>query len=103
MKFYGEIGFSKTIETEPGIWKEQTEPYFYFGDVIKNNRYYQSSNKVNDDFNISDVFSILADAYAFENFSFIRYVKYMGAKWKVNNVEIQYPRLILTTGGLYNG
>ena len=26
----------------------------------------------------------------------------MGAKWKITDVEVQYPRLLLTIGGLYN-
>jgi len=26
----------------------------------------------------------------------------MGAKWKITNVEVQYPRLILTIGGVYH-
>jgi hypothetical protein len=31
------------------------------------------------------------------------YVEFMGAKWKISNVEVQYPRLILTIGEVYNG
>ena len=31
------------------------------------------------------------------------YVELMGEKWKVTDVEIQYPRLILSIGGVYNG
>lgn len=27
----------------------------------------------------------------------------MGARWKVTEVQIDYPRLTLTLGGLYNG
>jgi hypothetical protein len=27
----------------------------------------------------------------------------MGANWKISNVEVHYPRLILTIGGVYNG
>jgi hypothetical protein len=29
-------------------------------------------------------------------------VEYMGTKWKVSNVEVKYPRLILSLGGVYN-
>ena len=32
----------------------------------------------------------------------MRYVEFMGAKWKISSVEVQYPRLILTVGGVYN-
>ena len=30
-------------------------------------------------------------------------VKFMGAKWKISSVDVQYPRLRLTIGGVYNG
>jgi hypothetical protein len=30
------------------------------------------------------------------------YVEFMGTKWKITNVEVQYPRLILSVGGVYN-
>ena len=52
---------------------------------------------------ISNLISIIADPYAYKSFHSMRYVEFMGNKWKVANVEIQYPRLILTIGGLYNG
>lgn len=32
----------------------------------------------------------------------MRYIEFMGAKWKITNIEVQYPRLILTVGGVYN-
>ena len=52
---------------------------------------------------ISNEITILADAYAFQNYQNIRYAEVMGARWKVNYVEVQYPRLRLTLGGVYNG
>jgi hypothetical protein len=34
----------------------------------------------------------------------MRYVEFMGAKWKVSSVDAtKRPRLVLTLGGLYNG
>jgi hypothetical protein len=27
----------------------------------------------------------------------------MGANWKITNVEVEFPRIILTLGGVYNG
>ena len=43
------------------------------------------------------------DPYAYEKFSSIVYAEFMGAKWKVTDIEVQHPRLILTIGGLWNG
>lgn len=102
-KYFGKIGYSVTQETVPGVWEESVTERSYYGDLIKNTRRYQSADKVNDDLSISNEISILADPYAYENFHSMKYVEFMGAKWKVTNVEVQYPRLILTVGGVYNG
>ena len=102
-KFYGTIGYAKTVETMPGVWTEQITERDYYGDVIKNSRRLQSSDKVNDDININNQISIVADPYAINNFHSMRYAEFMGAKWKISDVEVQYPRLLLTLGGLYNG
>lgn len=102
-KFYGTIGYAKTVETMPGVWTEQITERDYYGDVIRNSRRLQSSDKVNDDINISNQISIVADPYAINNFHSMRYAEFMGAKWKISDVEVQYPRLLLTLGGLYNG
>lgn len=101
-KFYGEIGFGTSIETSPGVYEDQVTTRNYYGDLIKNTRRLESSGSVNDDVNISNQISIVADPYANENFYTMRYVKFMGAKWKISDVEVQYPRLILTIGGVYN-
>lgn len=102
-KFYGRIGFAETVETAPGVWTENIVDYNYFGDIIRNARRLQSSDQLNDDINISNEISIVADPYANQNFHSMRYVEFMGAKWKITNVEVRYPRLILTVGGVYNG
>ena len=102
-KFYGTIGYVKTVETEPGMWEEQKTERQYSGELVKNTRRLESSGGVNDNVNISNEVSIVADPYAYENFHAMRYIKFMGAKWKINNVEVRYPRLILTNGGVYNG
>lgn len=102
-KFYGVIGYIETVEVEPGIWKEQVVERKYIYDLTRNTSKFQPSGGVNDDVNISNSISVVADPYANENFHQIRYVEFMGAKWKVTNVEVVYPRLILTVGGVYNG
>ena len=101
-KFHGNVGYIETVEVEPGCWEEQTIERPYYGDLIRNTSRYQSSGGVNDDITISNNISIVADPYANENFQHMRYVVFMGAKWKITNVEIQYPRIILTVGGVYN-
>lgn len=100
-KFYGAIGFNETRETTPGVWTEEIVERNYYGDLIRNTRRLQSSEYLNDDINVSNEISIVADPYATQNFHSMRYVAFMGAKWKISNVDVQYPRLILTLGGLY--
>ena len=103
MKWHGVIGFSDTVEEEPGIWIDDILEHTYYGDILRNTRSLQNSGGVNDDINVSNQISIIADPYAMRTFHSIRYVEFMGTKWKVTNVEVQYPRLILTIGGVYNG
>lgn len=103
-KWYGIIGYSDTENSVPGVWTDKITERKYCGDVIRNtNRWSTSSESVNDDLNIDNQFSILADPFARDNCHNMKYIEFMGAKWKITNVEVQYPRLILTIGGLYNG
>lgn len=103
-KWCGKVGYSVTEETEPGIWESKITEYEYYGNLVKNTtRKFQSSNEVNDNINILNNISIVADPFAYENFSHIEYAEFMGIKWKVSDVEVKYPRLIMTLGGVYNG
>lgn len=102
-KFFGKIGYAETVETTPGVWEEKITEREYFGDLIHNTRSLQSGEQLNDNINISNEISIVADPFAYENFHSMRYVEFMNAKWKISSVEVQYPRLILSVGGLYNG
>lgn len=102
-KFYGKIGYAISEETVPGVWIEQIVERSYYGDVIRNIRRLQSSENLNDNINVSNEISIVADAFANQNFHSMRYVEYMGTKWKVSSIEVKYPRLILSIGGVYNG
>lgn len=102
-KFYGEIGYVITTEVSPGVWKEKPVKRKYYGELIRNTRRLQSADQLNDNINVANEISIVADPFANENFHSMRYVEFMGAKWKISNVEVKYPRLILTIGGVYNG
>lgn len=101
-KFYGAIGYAETVETA-GVWEEKITERNYYGDLIRNTRMIQSANQLNDNVNVANEISIVADPFAYQNFHSMRYVEFMGARWKITNVDVQYPRLILTVGGVYNG
>ena len=102
-KWYGVIGYADTVEVEPGIWDEQVIERPYYGELIRNTRRLQTTDKVNDDLTISNQISIVSDPYAINNFHAMKYAVLWGTKWKITSVEVQYPRLVLEVGGVYNG
>lgn len=103
-KFYGPIGYAETVETSPGVWKDRITVRNYYGEVIRNtSKWSTSSDSTNDNLNVDNQISIVADPFAYQNFYSMKYIEFMGAKWKIIKVEPKHPRLILTIGGLYNG
>ena len=102
-KFMGVIGYVKLVQTKPGVWVEQPFERRYFGDVLRTARRLEPSQQVNDNVTISNQLSILADGYAYEHILDMRYVVLWKQKWKITNVDVQRPRLLLTLGGKYNG
>ena len=102
-KWFGKIGYAETVETAPGVWEEQITVREYYGDLTRNTRRLQTADKVNDDININNELSIVSDPYAIDHFCTMRYAELMGTKWKITNVEVQFPRLVLSLGGVYYG
>lgn len=103
MKFYGKVGYAISEEVDQDVWEDKIVEHTYTGDVIRNTKKWERSDDRNDNMDINNSISIVADAFAYEHFSTIKYISWMGSLWKVNSVEIQRPRLILGVGGLYNG
>ena len=103
-KFYGKIGYVVTEETSPGIWSErELDPKNYYGDILTNVRRWEPTRNINDNLSIGNRISILADPFAFENIQAMKWIEFMGAKWKISSVDVEYPRLIITMGDVYNG
>lgn len=101
-KYFGKIGFM-SYEKNHGVFEEKCVERPYRGDLIRNTRRYDTSDKLNDDLTISNEISIIADAYANQNFHQMRYAQFMGSNWEITSVTVERPRLILTLGGVYNG
>ena len=101
-KFYGKIGFFETTETEPGIWEEVITEKPYYGDITRNISRYQQTDNVNGSISINNTISIVADPYATNNFQNMIYVIFNGVKWHITSAEVEYPRIILSIGGLYS-
>jgi hypothetical protein len=104
-RFYGEVGYSDTVESpaDSGIWKDVITEYSYFGDVVRNTRKLDNGDKVVSDISVGNSISIVADDQANEHFFKIRYVRWAGTLWTVDDVEVQRPRLVLRLGSVYNG
>lgn len=104
MRFHGKIGYGIDTETSPGVYEKKVFEKSYYGDVNRDTRRIQGGDTVNQGIAISNTISIIAkDDYAYSHFYDILYVVWRGSKWKVDSVEVQRPRLILTLGELYNG
>ena len=104
-RFFGPIGFvtSEEIPEGSGIWKDVATEKNYRGEVSRSSKRWDTSQYLNDNLNISNTISIVADPYISNNLFAIRYVKWLGSYWKVISAEVQTPRIVLSLGGVYNG
>ncbi len=102
-KFYGQVGYARQIESAPGVWVDSIDERDYRGDIILDQRRWQADDKVNDDLNIDNKISIVADPYMYQHFDSIKYVMLFGSRWKVQTIAIKRPRVIIYLGGIYNG
>lgn len=102
-KFHGLIGYAKSVEIAPDVWADDIVELEGYGDVVQFNRRWSADTNLSDDVTINNKISIVANSYALKNFHAIRYVTWMGTKWKVTDISVEYPRLILSIGGVYNG
>lgn len=104
-RFFGKIGYANSTEDPAGsgVWVNVITEVEYTGDVIRNIRQLQFNDELNPDISLNNSISVVADQYAIDHFSKIRYVEWAGARWTVTSVEVRSPRLILNLGSVYNG
>lgn len=102
-RFYGEVGYIRTDPDETGVFTPTPVKRNYYGDILELSSRWQSTENLNDDLTVGHRISILADPYAINNFPYIKYVEWLGTRWSVSSVKVEYPRLILSLGGVYNG
>lgn len=101
-KWHGKVGYTQKVQTKPGVWQSSITEREYDGDVLKNTSgWSRNPDSTNDDLRINNRISIVADQFAYQNFHSIKYVEFMGSNWKVTDIEVSSPRLILSIGGLY--
>lgn len=102
-KFYGVIGYATQEETAPGVWEDVITEVNASGDILQNNRRWEPTENLNADVIISNKFSVISHTSLETNLSRIRYIKWMGERWKISSLEIKRPRIIISAGGVYNG
>lgn len=103
-KWFGKIGYITEVQTAPSVWTHEETVREYYGDIVRNtSRWSTNQDSTNDDLNINNQISIVADPFAYQNFHSMKWIEFMDAKWKITSVETKYPRLILTIGGVWNG
>ena len=106
MKFSGEIGFVDSVMgtgERAGIWEDVPVERHYYGDILQNYRRWDKGEDILDDLTFSNKFSVLADNYIMKNQFKMKYIIWNGARLKITNVELQWPRILISVGGLYNG
>lgn len=102
-KYFGYVGYAVSVESKPGVWRDEIKMMPYKGDVLRVKSKWEDGVSKMDDLQINNEFSIIADPYAYQNFARIKFIEWMGVRWKVTGIEVQRPRLILSIGGEYNG
>lgn len=113
-RYCGKVGYAISAEETAirdgvrvgtGVWSNTIVEKLYYGDYMRNPnaRWVTKQDGRNDDLDIANCVSIVGDHFALDNLPNIKYAEYMGTKWRVTSFEIEYPRIILTLGGVYNG
>ena len=102
-KWYGVVGFVKTIETEPDVHNPQVTEKKYYGEVLKNSRRFQNDQSINDTLMVDNDISVISDDFMLTNMEYMTYITYQNIRWKIKSLSIDYPRIRLSLGGIYNG
>lgn len=101
-RFFGKIGYASQVR-EGGVVEDVITERTFVGDELSNTRYFATENTTLGKVSFQTRLSVLADAYALENFKDIRFVEWAGSVWYVDSVQAERPRLILVIGEKYNG
>lgn len=101
-KYSGLVGYSTTIESEPGIWTQSIEERNMRGRIEHAVARTNEPTQINEGITLNLRFNLVGDEFAFKNFMNIQWLEYAGQKWSVNSAEVFRRRIILNVGGLYN-
>lgn len=104
-KTWGILGFvPPSTETVPGVWSSTPVELPFTGDILKNGVKWENDATINSDISLNNHLSIVADDGILKDLAILKYVKLKDykAKWKVTSFTLDYPRLTINLGGVYN-
>lgn len=101
-RFSGKIGFVKSVETEPDVWQMKCTERTYFGDVLARKVRFENGDSVLNDLALRNDISIIANQFAVENLGYMRYIIIADIKWSIISATLEYPRIVLSIGGMYH-
>lgn len=102
-KWFGRVGYVRSVEDPAGVWKDVAEEHPYYGDISRNNARFQSEDRINDNLILNQEIRIVGDPFAYSNFQYMKYVEVLGTWWSIQSVQIAYPRIVLEIGKPYTG
>lgn len=100
-KYFGKVGFGGDDESSPGVYMTQITEEEVYGDIYKDTVAVKDGKHANEEISLGMKISIFLNLNT-SDYSKIKYATHLGTKWKVTSVEPQFPRLVLTMGGVYN-
>ena len=105
MRFYGVIGYGIPSEDDYGVVTNRIIERMHMGDIIKVVTRNEPAQQVNNNIRLNNSFSIVKDAFITENFQYIKYIVFNGARWEVSSatVDPDRPRINIEAGQVYNG
>ena len=96
------IGVVEPEEVRPGTWVDKTTEIPLAATILRNSSSYQGNQlSVNDTVRLNHRMSVRFSETLLGLSPAVRYVVWRASKWKVTNIDIERPNMILTLGGPY--
>ena len=100
-RYFGQIGYAVLEDIGNGVFVERIQERPYYGDVTRVANRLVAAPGLNDNVQLNNEVSVIADGFAYENFQSIRYVTWNGVKWRATAVQVRRPRLLLNIGEVF--
>ena len=103
-RFIGKVGFAIIEETRPSIYEEVYRERTYKGDLVRKTRQWSPSEHLNDNLQINNDISIIADSFAIMNLGVMRYVYWLNQYFEITSASLDNDRhrITLSLGGVFN-